>query len=115
MRVALEERFMIRIKGDQAVVPPVRIEEATDPREIALFREHHLRFERNQDWLLQHWSEIVPKAAGKYLVVAGQEAFIADTSEAACALAKAAHPEDDGAFGEFLSTRQGPRIYATLR
>jgi hypothetical protein len=55
---------------------------------------------------------LLPRAYGKFLAVAGQEAFLADTPEEAWALARAAHPDDDGAFSRYVRPPGGPRIYA---
>jgi hypothetical protein len=75
-------------------------------------RAQHARFKRNSDWLQAHWPDLLPDALGKHLVVAGQEAFLADTSAAAWAMAKSAHPDDDGAFCQYVPSHRGPRIYA---
>lgn len=66
--------------------------EMTDPGTIAQIREQDEHAPRNDDWLKAHWPEIVPRARGRFLAVAGQEAFIADTPEEAWAMAMAAHP-----------------------
>lgn len=91
------------------------IEEVDDPIEIARSRAHHERAQRNSDWLQAHWSELLPQAYDRFLAVAGQEAFIADTHEEAWARAKAAHPEDDGAISQYVRPPGGPRIYANYR
>jgi hypothetical protein len=70
------------------------------------------RFKRNSDWLQSHWADLLPQARGKHLAVAGQEAFIADTPEEAWALARAAHPEDDGVLSQYVFPNTWPRIYA---
>jgi uncharacterized protein YbdZ (MbtH family) len=80
----------------------VTIEIETDPVRFARTQAQHDRFKRNVDWLQAHWPDLLPKALGKYLVVAGQEAFIADTHAEASALAAAAHPDDDGSFGQHV-------------
>lgn len=95
--------------------PTFLIEEVTDPVESARFQEQMERFRRNSDWLQSHWGDLMPQAAGKFLTVAGQEAFLADTPEEAWALAQAAHPEDDGAFSHYVLPGKGPRIYASRR
>jgi len=68
------------------------IEDVTDPEEVARFDAQDERARRNSDWLQSHWPDVLPQARGRFLAVAGQEAFIADTPEEAVALAKAAHP-----------------------
>jgi hypothetical protein len=76
-----------------------------DPAENARNRERHERSRRNADWLQSHWDELRPKAIGKFLVVAGQEAFVAETWQDAWARARAAHPDDDGAFARYVHSR----------
>jgi hypothetical protein len=78
-------------------------------------RAQRERFERNSDWLEAHWSDLLPQARGKHVVVAGEEAFLADSPEEARAMAKAAHPDDDGAFGRYVFPNEYPRIYANRR
>jgi len=94
---------------------PIIMEEVTDPTVVAQSRVQHERGRRNSDWLQAHWPDLLPQALGKHLVVAGQEAFIADTSEEAWAMAKAAHPDDDGAICQYVLPHRGPRIYANRR
>lgn len=92
--------------------PRFVIEEVDDPVEVARSRAQAARARRNSDWLQSHWPELLPGVRGKFLAVAGQEAFIADTPEEAWALARAAHPEDDGALVQYVRPERGPRIYA---
>ena len=94
--------------------PKFIIEEVTDPVEVARFREQDAQHKRNSDWLQAHWADVLPQARGKFLAVAGQEAFIADTAEQAWALAVAAHADDKGAFVRYVFAREGPRNYASL-
>jgi hypothetical protein len=91
------------------------IEEVTDPAEIARCLAQHEKGKRNSDWLQAHWSDLLPQARGKFVAVAGQEAFIADTSAEAWAWADRVHPEDNGAFVQYVRPEQGPRIYAHRR
>lgn len=95
--------------------PTFIIEEVSDPAEIARSQAQDKRVKLNSDWLQAHWADILPQARGRFLTVAGQEAFIADTPEESWALAKAAHPDDDGALGQYVFTNRGPRIYAYRR
>jgi hypothetical protein len=100
------------IKGGPIVdEPKVIIEEVTDPVEIARHRAQHEQFERNSDWLEDHWHELLPQARGKFIAVAGQEAFLADTPQDARRLAEAAHPSDKGIFVQYVLAQKGPRIY----
>ncbi|HEV8717918.1 MAG TPA: hypothetical protein VGX03_34515 [Candidatus Binatia bacterium] len=91
--------------------PKFIIEEVTDPQEIARARAQNERHRRNSDWLQAHWSDVLPRARGKFLAVAGQEPFIADTPEEAWAWVDATHPEDDGATVQYVRPEKGPRIY----
>ena len=70
------------------------------------------RARRNSQWLQAHWAELLPRAMGKHLAVAGEEAFIADTPEEAWAMAKQAHPEDDTTTIQYVNPHRGPKIYA---
>ena len=92
--------------------PHFIIEVVTGPEEIARTRAQHERARRNDEWLQAHWPEIAPRARGRFLAVAGQEAFIADSPEAAWAMAMAAHPDDDGAHAQYVIPEPGPRIYS---
>ncbi|HZZ81479.1 MAG TPA: hypothetical protein VFE62_23455 [Gemmataceae bacterium] len=86
--------------------------EISDPEECAKIHARINRAKRNLDWLEQHWPDLMPQARGKHVVVAGQEAHIADSAEAAWAWAASTHPEDDGALVQYVRTETGPRIYA---
>jgi hypothetical protein len=91
--------------------PRLEIEEVTDPAEIARIREAHEAFQRNVDWVTSHWPDLLPQALGRFVAVAGQEAFIADTGAEARAMALAAHPEERGLFCQYVLPHKGPRIY----
>lgn len=99
---------MIIQKGTQPE-PHFVIEVVDDPVSNARLKEQHERFKRNSDWLQSHWSDVLPQAFGKCLVVAGQQAFIADTGREALALAKAAHPDDTGLLIQYVNPHPGPR------
>jgi len=91
------------------------IEEVTDPDEIARFQAQDERARLNGEWVQEHWSELLPSACGRFVAIAGQEAFIADTPRGAREQAKAAHPDDDGVFVQYVRPERGPRIYAHPR
>jgi hypothetical protein len=78
--------------------PPVGMEEVTDPAELAEARAQHQRFERNWSWFQAHANEIYQPQRGKCICVAGGELFVAETPAKVLAMAKEAHPEDDGRF-----------------
>jgi hypothetical protein len=84
----------------------------TDPERLAQSRARSERFKRNSDWLQAHWPDLLPQARGKFLTVAGQEAFIADTPEESRAMARAPHPDDDGSLSQYVRHAQGPRFYS---
>jgi hypothetical protein len=94
---------------------PFVLEEINDPVEVARSRAQDERARQNSDWLQAHWASLLPQAHGKFVAVAGQEAFLADTAAEAWALARAAHPEDDGAISQYVFPEGGPRVYAHRR
>jgi hypothetical protein len=87
------------------------MEEETDPVELAKARAQQERFERNWAWMEAHAAEVY-RHRGKFICIAGQQLFVADTVEEVLALAKAAHPEDDGRFTRYIPTERVARIYA---
>ena len=93
-------------------VPPIVMEEVTDPTALARAQAQRERFERNSAWLQAHIAEIYTRYRGKCICIAGEELFVADTPEAALALATAAHPEDDGRFLRYIPRAKLERIYA---
>jgi hypothetical protein len=88
------------------------MEIVTDPVELAKAQARWERFTHNWDWFTAHAHEIYATHRGKVLCVAGQELFVADTTEEVLALAKAAHPEDDGRFSRYIPRQRMARIYA---
>src|SRR5580704_16659692 len=82
---------------------PVMIEEESSrPAEAERTRLRFEQAKRNSDWLQAHWNDILPAARSKYVAVAGQEAFVADTHAEAWARCQKAHPEDLGAISQFV-------------
>ena len=92
--------------------PACSIEEVSKPHEIARRRAQDERHRRNSEWLQAHWAEVLPQARGKFLAVAGQEPFIADTPAEAWAWVDVTHPDDNGAIVRYIRPETGPRIYA---
>jgi hypothetical protein len=88
------------------------MEEVTDPVELARSRAQWERFDRNSAWLQAHVPEIYSRYRGKFICVAGEELFVGNTASEALALAKAAHPEDDGLFIRYIPLEKMTRIYA---
>ena len=93
----------------------VLIEEVTEAAEIAAARAQRQRFDRNFAWLQAHAPEIYSRHRGKCVCIAGEEPFVANTPEQAMALAKAAYPDDDGSFVQYIPREHFARIYAHRR
>ena len=91
---------------------PLVMEIVTDEEELAKARAQDARFEKNCAWFESRAAEIYPKHRGKCWCVAGQELFVADTPAESLALAKAAHPDDDGRFTGYIPKERTCRVYA---
>jgi len=101
---------------EQAIQQPqFTIEEVTDPAAVARFQAAMAQFERNSNWLQAHWEELLPQALGKFVAVAGAQAFLAETPAEAWTWTKTAHPQDQGAFVEYVRPEKGPRWYGNRR
>jgi hypothetical protein len=94
--------------------PKVTIDEVTDPREIERHRVQDEWHARNLKWLESHWSDL-PHACGRYVAVADEQAFVAETAAAAWAWVRSEHPHDGGAVVMRVPAEQGWRIYANCR
>lgn len=90
----------------------ITMEEITDPTEIASLQVQWQQAERNSVWLQAHAHEIYTQHRGKFIVVAGEELFVGETSVEARTLAKAAHPEDQGSISRYIYPQKMARIYA---
>ena len=90
----------------------ITVESVSNPEGLTPYTEQLQRARLNRDWLEAHWSELLPVARGKFLAVAGQRAFVADTPEEAWKMAGDAFPSDDGAFVQYVRSLEGPRFYA---
>lgn len=91
------------------------MEVVTDPTELAKARAQDERFERNWAWFAAHAQEIYATQRGKCICIAGQQLFVGDTSAEAVALAKTAHPDDDGRFTRIIPQEKVACIYAYQR
>ena len=91
--------------------PQITIEEVTDPAAVEKHREQREQFARNARWLEEHWADVLPQAFGRFIAVAGQEAFLADSAQAARSLAEAKHPAEKGVLVEYVMPATGPRSY----
>jgi hypothetical protein len=92
-------------------IPPLVMSIVTDPVELQKARQRRERAERNSAWLQAHVPDIYSQHRGKCICVAGEELFVADTPEEAFALARAAHPEDEGILTRYIYKEKVPRIY----
>ena len=63
----------------------------------------------------RNWGVVLPQARGKFVAIANQEAFIAETPAEAWAWVEATHPEDNGAIVHYVRTQRGSRLYADGR
>jgi hypothetical protein len=93
-------------------LPTAVMEELTDPGELAEARARRERFDRNWAWFEAHATEFYRSHRGKCICIAGEELFAADTPAEVLAMAKAAHPEDDGRFTAIIPKERLARIYA---
>jgi len=90
----------------------ITMELVTDPVELAKARVQDERFKLNWAWFEAHAAEFYKQHRGKCLCIAGQELFVADTAAEVLAMAKAAHPDDDGRFTQYIPLERSYRIYA---
>jgi hypothetical protein len=88
------------------------MEEVTDPAELQKARAQDERFARNWAWFEAHAAEIYAAHRGKCLCIADAALFVADTPEAALAMAIAAHPDDNGRCTCLIPQERIPRVYA---
>ena len=94
--------------------PKITMTEVTDPVEIAKARAQSERFERNCAWLEAHADEVFSHR-GTHICIAGQQLFVGDDIKELLAQAKAAHPEDDAPYFQYVPKERLPRIYGNLR
>ncbi len=87
------------------------VEFVADAGEIAMLRALDARHQRNIQWLQSHWADFIPSARGKFVAVAEEVGFIAETPEEAWAWVATTHPHDDGAIVRHIREQEGPRIY----
>src|SRR4051812_42909161 len=92
--------------------PKITISEVTDPVKIEQHRRVRESAQKNWDWFAAHQEALLPHGFGKYVAVAGQEAYLADTAEEASEWINRTHPDDLGSLLEYLMPPTGPRIYS---
>lgn len=103
---------MIRGRDHRDETAPFQTSVETDATSAAGRRAQMARLARNSAWLQAHASEVYPAHRGKFIAVAGEELFVADTVQEALAQARAAHPDDDGILTQYIPKRRGVRLYA---
>jgi hypothetical protein len=99
----------------QAMPTSIVMREVTDPEELAKAKIQDERFERNLAWFDAHAADLFRLHRGKCLCISGEQLFVADSPREAIALAKAAHPQDDGRFTHYVPKERMYRIYANRR
>jgi len=95
----------------QAKSLPLVMFEVTDPDQIAKIKAQRKRVRKNSDWLQAHVPQVYAQHRGKCICVAGQELFVADTAPEVVALARKAHPKDDGLLLRCIPGERMERIY----
>ena len=93
----------------------IEMEVVTDPEEIRQAKARDECFQRNLAWFQEHAPEIYLTHRGKCICISGQELFVADSSKEVLALARAAHPLDEGRFTHYIPRERLARIYAAQR
>ncbi len=94
--------------------PKLTIEFGNPPTasEFEVIRVQQERARRNSRWLQTHWNQLLPQALGKFVAVADEAAFVADTAEQAWAWVRAEHPHDETATVQYVNPAQGLKIHA---
>lgn len=87
------------------------IDVESDPDVCAEIAARFERRQQNERWLVEH-AAVAYSHRGKYICIAGQQFFVADTAEQAIRAAESAHPYDDGRFTLYIPIDKAPRIYA---
>ena len=90
------------------------MEEVTDPQQLAEARARRARFDRNEAWLQTHVAEIYRCHRGKYVCIAGEELFVADTPQEIDRLVSEKYP-DELAHVRYVQREKRDRIYACQR
>lgn len=93
---------------------PLVIDEVTDEAQVARHRAQDERHARNLKWLEAHW-DALPNVRGRYVAVANEQAFVAETADQGWQWAHTRHPDDDGAIVLLVPLESGWRIYANRR
>ena len=88
---------MICVVGDPSKLPMPSVDwDGVAPEAIRKFFAPGSPFAKNRRWFEEHAAEIKQQHREKWVSVAGEELFVADTEKAAIEAARAAHPEETG-------------------
>ena len=91
---------------------PLAMVEVTDPQEIAKIKAQRERFRKNSDWLQAHVPQVYAQHRSKFVCVAGQKLFVADTAPEAVATARKTHSDDDGLLLRYIPRERMERVHA---
>jgi len=86
--------------------------EVTDLIALAEIQGQRQRFRRNSDWLQAHLPAVYSRHRGQCICVSGQELFVGDNADKVLALARAAHPDDDGLLLRYIPRERMERVFA---
>ena len=89
--------------GDDRVTDAVELDKIVAQRE---------RFRKNSDWLQSNIPQVYARHRGKFICVAGQELFVADTAPEVVATARKCHPQDDGLLLRYIPREKLESVYA---
>lgn len=98
---------MSAVKSTQLVMS-----EVTAPEENAKANAQRERFRKNADWLQACVPQVYTQHRGKFVCVAGQQLFVADTAPEVVAAARKAHPEETGILLRYIPREKMERVYA---
>ncbi len=101
---------MVIKQSNPTAEPELVMEIVTDPVELAKAKAQREKFDRNFEWFKQRSRDIYEQNRGKYICIAGEELFVGDSALEVDALAKAAYPEDDGRFVEYIPREKRWRV-----
>jgi hypothetical protein len=87
----------------------------TDPEEIARAAARDAQFDKNLAFFDAHADAIYRNHRGRFVFVAGQELFVADSAREVIGIARQAHPADRGWFTRIIPLENIPRIYVAPR
>jgi hypothetical protein len=103
-------RSVIESQAKSWPVTPVVAFIESSPPDAARAAEQLVRAERNTTWFEAHAADIYRTHRDRFICVAGQELFVAETPEAVLAAAQTKHPDDDGRIIRYIPAEKLVRI-----